>query len=201
MFCPGCGSQESQFTQFCRACGANLRSVRAGLEKPGAAPATTAREEIGRAVADKIRELQTAQDLKKVAEEILPEVEKFLETPREKRLRRLRAGVITAAAGIGATLFFVILTQKEADAQFLVAMGLTLFFIGLGIIVNGLLFTVTRESKPEQILAESVQDFLARPAEGSTGRLEAKPSAPELNAPFSVTEQTTRHLPEGQGRT
>ena len=98
MYCPSCGSEERQLSQFCRACGTDLRVVRNSLERPDAitASAVSAREQIGMAVADKIRQMSTATDLETVAEDVLPSFEKFLESPEEKRLRRLRNGVITA---------------------------------------------------------------------------------------------------------
>src|SRR6185369_3315944 len=103
MFCPSCGSEERQASQYCRACGTDLRVVRVSLERPDTitASAVTAREEISRAVAQKIREVQDAHELKKIAEDVLPEIEKFLESPEEKKLRRIRAGVIVAASGLG----------------------------------------------------------------------------------------------------
>ena len=63
MYCPSCGSEERQASQYCRACGTDLRPVRVSLEKPDSitASAVTAREEVGRAVADKIREVEDAQ--------------------------------------------------------------------------------------------------------------------------------------------
>src|SRR6266850_787202 len=102
MFCPSCGSEERQATQFCRACGTDLRRVRVSLEQPDSitAIAVSAREEIGRAVAEKIREVEDSRDLKRVAEDVLPQIEKFLESYEEKRLRRVRAGVIVAASDI-----------------------------------------------------------------------------------------------------
>ncbi|SRR5258705_4248828 len=105
MYCPSCGSEERQLSQFCRACGTDLRVVRTTLERPDAitASAASAREQIGMAVADKIRQMETVRDLETVAEDVLPHFEKFLESPEEKRLRRIRAGVITAAIGLGAT--------------------------------------------------------------------------------------------------
>ncbi len=108
MFCPSCGLKEGQLNQFCRACGADLRSVRMMLERPDniTVSAISAREEIGRAFAAKIRETKSTSDLKKVAENVLPEIEKFLESPVEKRLRRIRAGVVMSAIGIGAALTF-----------------------------------------------------------------------------------------------
>ena len=53
MFCPSCGSEERQVSQFCRACGLDMRAVRVTLEKPDAitASAVSARDEIGHAIA------------------------------------------------------------------------------------------------------------------------------------------------------
>src|SRR2546423_7714758 len=101
MYCPTCGSEERQLSQFCRACGTDLRVVRNSLENPDAITqsAVSAREQIGMAVADKIRQKGTAKELEKVAEDDLPHFEKFLESPEEKRLRRIRTGVITSAVG------------------------------------------------------------------------------------------------------
>src|SRR6266851_3289616 len=81
MFCPSCGSEERQASQFCRACGSDLRAVRVSLERPDSitASAVTARQEIGRAIAEKIREVDDAYELKKVAEDVLPQIEKFLQ--------------------------------------------------------------------------------------------------------------------------
>ena len=88
MYCPTCGSEERQLSQFCRGCGTDLRVVRNSLERPDAitASAITAREQIGMAVADKIRQMTSAKDLERVAEDVLPSFEKFLESPAEKRL-------------------------------------------------------------------------------------------------------------------
>ena len=76
MFCPSCGFEERNTTQYCRACGADLRMVRVALEKPDniTQSAVSARDEIGRAIAAKIRETQSTYELKKVAEDVLPEI-------------------------------------------------------------------------------------------------------------------------------
>src|SRR5207244_3302116 len=99
MFCPDCGIEERQSNQFCRACGTDLRGVRLAVQSPDTitASAVSARDEIGRAVAAKIREVDSARELKKVAEDVLPQIEKFLESPEEKRLRRIRTGSIIGA--------------------------------------------------------------------------------------------------------
>src|SRR6266404_5095016 len=152
MFCPSCGSEERQATQFCRACGIDLRAVRVSLERPDSvtAIAASAREEIGRAVAEKIREVEDARELKKVAEDVLPQIEKFLESYEEKRLRRVRAGVVTASAGLGAAIFMVLMSAflKGPDTDTFIGLsglGITAFLIGLGLIVNALFFTKPRK--------------------------------------------------------
>src|ERR1051326_4974147 len=151
MFCPGCGSEERQASQYCRACGTDLRAVRASLERPDSitASAVSAREEIGRAVAQKIREVGDARELKKVAEDVLPEIEKFLESPEEKKMRRIRGGVVVAAAGLGGTVFMILMSAfvRGPDAETfigLAGLGVACFMIGIGLIINALFFTKPR---------------------------------------------------------
>src|SRR5690349_7367148 len=150
MYCPSCGSEERQLSQFCRACGTDLRVVRNSLERPDAitASAISAREQIGMAVADQIRQMKTAKDLERVAEDVLPSFEKFLESPEEKRLRRIRNGVITAAVGLGGGLAAFFMALNKMDLFPLVLPWLITFMVGVGVIVNGLMFTLPRKELP-----------------------------------------------------
>ncbi len=193
MFCPGCGLAETHSNQYCRACGTDLRPVRFALERPDdiTASAISAREEIGHAFAEKIRQTQKVSDLKKVASEVLPEIEKFLESPEHRRLRRVRAGVVTAAVGLGAALMFLLMISNGADAVFMVGAGLVTFFIGLGIIINGLLFTI-----PKKLLSDKSSDAVSqRELDGATNDLVLPESS---NIFSSVTEETTRQLKQKQ---
>ncbi len=194
MFCPGCSLEEKHANQFCRACGTDLRFVRFALEKPDAVTesAASARDEIGRAVAAKIRESQTAGDLKIVVEDVLPEIKKFLESPEEKRMRRIRVGTTISSIGAGAAIAFAIISTLVDNSLAVVAgMGLVTFFIGLSFIINGLLFTV-----PKKRLTDKSSDADAqRELDADTSEL----VLPEANQIFSsVTEQTTRHLEKKQ---
>lgn len=192
MFCPSCGLEDKQSNQFCRACGTDLRSTRMVLERPDniTASAVSARDEIGRAFASKIRDVKSASELRKVAENVLPEIEKFLESPAEKRLRRVRAGVLMSSIGIGAALTFFLLMMNGEDILFMVGAGLITFLIGLGIIINGLLFTVPRKTVANNSLAAQSQREL------DVARLQTDELLlPETNNTFSsVTEHTTQHL-------
>ena len=202
MYCPSCGSEERQLSQFCRACGTDLRIVRNSLENPDAVTqsAISAREHIGMAVADKIRQMSSAKDLERVAEDVLPHFEKFLESPEEKRLRRIRAGIITSSIGLGATIVLLLMAFDKIDIFPFVTPALITFLVGIGVIVNGLLFTVPRKTLPGDAydaLSQKVLDAdVNRPqyempqAANLTNEL---PPATRQQVP-SITEHTTHHL-------
>lgn len=189
MYCPTCGSEERQPSQFCRACGTDMRAVRITLERPDAVTesAVFARDQIGRAVADKIRTTKSAGQLKKVAEEVLPEIEKFLESPTEKRLRRLRTGMMTSFIGIGATVGAVIASMVEEDLFIMIIPAMIMLFIGLAIILNGLLLTIPRK----QLGAPS--NDAVNPITFIPPALTASPEQAE-RVLSSVTEHTTHQL-------
>lgn len=198
MFCPDCGLEDRQSNQFCRACGTDLRPVRLVLEKPDniTASAVSARDEIGRAIAAKIRDTQSANELATVTEEVLPEIEKFLESPEERRLRRIRAGTILSSIGLGTAIgiSLVSMVMKAEDVIFLAALGLVAFFIGLGFILNGLFLTIPKRSLRDKSSDAESQRHLDI-GQSQTNEL-LMPGTSNLFS--SVTEQTTRHLKEKQ---
>jgi hypothetical protein len=193
VYCPNCGVEDRQQGQFCRACGIDLHTARVGFELTTGtlpSPAVTAREEIGRAVAAKIRDLKSAKELSKVVEEVLPEVEKFLEPPEERRLRRVRAGTVSAFIGLGATVFFGLFAALERDMVPMIGLGIVMFLIGLAMLVNAWLFTIPKSKRPtdEQAERDRLRDMLGA---HSPRDAEARYLAP----PPSVIEHTTRELP------
>ena len=207
MYCPSCGSEERQASQFCRACGSDLRAVRVSVERPDSitASAVTAREEIGRAMAQKIREVEDSRDLKRVAEDVLPQIEKFLESYEEKRLRRVRAGMIVAASGFGAGILGLIMSAvlRGPDAEsalIVVGLGAIAFAIGLALVLNGLLFTKPRKGIEDHSADARLQNLLddGQPTPQLRAGGEGVPTfraetTSNLSAP-SVTEHTTHHL-------
>jgi hypothetical protein len=203
MFCPGCGSEERQASQFCRACGTDLRAVRVSLERPDSvtASAVTAREEIGRAVAEQIRRVDDARDLKRVAEDVLPQIEKFLESYEEKKLRRVRAGVITAASGLGATVFMILMSAflpgPAAETLLGVSgLGIAAFLIGIGLIVNALAFTKPPKVVEDRSTDARLQNLLD--TDYTPPQLKAQTTSNLSQNPSSVTEHTTLHLKQGR---
>lgn len=197
MFCPSCGSAENQSNQFCRACGTDLRTIRTALERPDniTASAVSARDEIGRAVAAKIRQMETAQDLKKIVEEVLPEIEKLLESPAEKRMRRVRQGTVVSGIGLGVAIAFSLFSvaMKEEGVFFLAGLGLVTLFIGLSLLINALLFTVPKNDLSDKSDDAQTQRELDGGAQ-STGEFTLPPSKTFA----SVTEHTTHQLSDKQ---
>ena len=203
MFCPNCGSEERQASQYCRACGVDMRAVRLSVERPDSitASAVSARDEIGRAVADRIRSVKDAVELKIIADSVLPQVEKFLESPEEKRLRRVRVGTIISATGLGAgtlgLIMSAVVTGPDIEAALWIGgLGVTAFTLGIGFIVNGLLFTKPRKMLDKTSLDANMANLLDAgyqpPASISDGRT---PTTSNLKAAgSSVTEHTTLNL-------
>ena len=198
MFCPNCATEDQAQSQFCRACGIELNTVRTALQRPDAitASAISARDEIGRAIAGRIRELESADDLKEVAEDVLPKVEKFLEGPEQRRLRTAREGSITAAVVLAVFVFLLLLSDSMKSGsrdQFLVVLGsgagLVTLLVGVAMMINAKWHIVVQKSVessrvyskqalPKGVTTDALnQDVLTTPAAG-----------------VSVTEGTTRQL-------
>jgi len=183
-----------------------LRVVRRGLERPDTitASAVSAREQISQAMAEKIREMESADDLKRVAETVLPQIEKFLESPEEKRLRRVRAGVVTAAIGLGGALLIFLMSLESHDLIPFISLGVITFLIGIGLVINGLVFTIPRkeiddrsgEAQSQKELESGMQSASPvnqlSPFSQTTNDLPS--STDQIVGRPSVTEHTTHQL-------
>ena len=155
-------------------------------------------------MAEKIREMDSARDLKQVAEDVLPQIEKFLESPEEKRLRRVRAGVVTAAIGLGAALLIFLMSLEAHDLIPFVALGLITFLIGIGLVLNGLAFTIPRRTladRSDDARAQRELESQTQSASSSDQLLAGSQATNDLPSPNdriagrpSVTEHTTHQL-------
>ena len=173
-----------------------MRPVRVAIETPDSitASAMSAREEIGRAVAAKIRETQDTYELKKVVEEVLPEIEKFLESPVERKLRSMRMGAMLSSIGIGAAIALgaVAAAAGKEELLLLAGLGFVTFFIGLGFIINGMFFTLPKKN----VLDGSSDAESQHQLDGITSQTNDLRLAEPSPLFSSVTESTTRHLRE-----
>lgn len=183
MFCPNCATEENQPKQFCRVCGTDLRGVRNALEQrePTSNQQSSTRDEIGKILALKIHEVESAHDLKKVAEDVLPQIEKFLESPEERTLRTIRSGVVTAAIGLAAMVFLGLFSIFFDKGMAMIALaGIVPFIIGIGIMINGMFFTPASKHKLDRLMEKPIN---------TTNEL------PITNMMSSITDHTTQQLP------
>jgi hypothetical protein len=210
MFCPSCGSEERQASQFCRACGTDLRGVRVGLERPDSitTSAISAREEIGRAVAERVREMEDPRYMRRFAQYVLPKIDKFLESPEEKRLRRLRSGMITALIGLAIGIPALVAMPNIHDRDFTIFLAYILVFstvtfaTGLGLLLNGLLFSRPRKGIEDRSSEAQLQNLLDReyvapPLRSNAAAhpaVHAQTTSDLSRAGSSITEHTTHHL-------
>lgn len=196
MFCPSCGIEDQHSSQYCRACGSDLGRVRVAVASPDivTASAAGAREEIGRAIAARIRETRSAKDLAKVTEEVLPEIEKFLESPEEKRLRRMRSGMILAGIGLGVAIALTIISaispSDKVEFLFLAGLGVVAFFLGTAFVLNGYFLTVSKREPADNSAAADRQRELDA---GEYIKTELPPPSAQSFV-SSITEHTTRNL-------
>jgi hypothetical protein len=156
--------------------------------------AANARAEIGRAIADKIREMKQPGELAEMAEDILPKIEEFLETPEERRLQRMRSAVITSAIGLGVMISFILVALAANDPGLLIPAGggLVTFFISIAMILNAKLFTVPKNQITDRAPDAALQKALDRASLGAAGA--PKELSPAQKQPPSVIEHTTHRL-------
>ena len=193
MFCPQCGSKQSDELKFCKLCGANLQAVR---------QAVVAREGEEKFdwnktwVADML--LSEAERKKRQADFEL----RHGMTYELKRYNEIKGGVITSCVGLGVMLFLFVIGPAIAnsgqnppgDAEIIRSIwvaGVIPFLIGLGIIFNGL------------FVSKKVVELARREAQSAPNPLNAAPERPPLRSAdtsefipsdYSVTEGTTKHL-------
>lgn len=191
MLCPRCSSTQSDDVKFCKSCGANLQAVRDVLanREPGN------KFDWGDTWVAEMFKSGQAIELRKL------EMERRMGiTPEVKRYNEIKAGVITSGVGIGLTIFLFVFMQGVAGnasreaAEILTRLwvaGVIPFFVGLALILNGLVVSKRmaevqeREMRKTNLLdGETATQRALRPADTN----EFIPTG------FSVTEQTTRHL-------
>ena len=193
MFCPQCGSNQSEELKFCKACGANLQALRQAVatreagekidwSKTWVAEMFMSSEETARRKA----ELERLQGI----------------TPEVKRYNEIKAGVITSSVGLAVAIFLFVFMQgiisggkvPHDEAEILSRLwiaGVIPLFVGIALIINGLFVS----KKLVEISGRGTQpkpNTLERDAEPHT--LRSADTNEFMPSNFSVTEETTRHL-------
>ena len=190
MFCPQCGSTQSDELKYCKSCGANLQALRQIM-------ATRDTDEKFDWSKTWVAEMFMTSDeaVKKQAElERLQGV-----TPEVKRLREIKAGTITAAAGLGIMLLLFVLMggivaggvsdKAAAILSRLWIVGIIPLLVGAALIFNGMFISKRGE---ESAADDPVTKELEPPPQLSY----LSPADTTSSVPFSVTDATTSHLHE-----
>ncbi|HXU39043.1 MAG TPA: zinc-ribbon domain-containing protein [Blastocatellia bacterium] len=188
MFCPQCGSTQSDDIKFCKSCGANLFAVR---------QVVATRETGGKFDWSKtwVAEMMlSGEERERRSKEL--ERQRGMAPGSTQSQKEIKAGVITTSVGIGLAIFLFIFMQgiiaggnidREATAILsrLWILGVIPFFVGLGLLINGLFVKGSAQAllKPKAF-EKDAQPLALSPGDNS----EFTPSS------SSVTEHTTRQL-------
>jgi hypothetical protein len=193
MFCPQCGSTQSDELKFCKSCGANLQALRQIL---------SAREDEEKFNWNKtwLSEMfmSSEEAVKRQAE--LERLQGI--TPETKRRNEIKAGVITASIGLGLMILLFVLMQgiiaggkvpPEAVPilSSLWVVGVIPLLVGAALVFNGMVVSRKGEEKPATN-PEAMNKELNVPA--AHEYLPPADTNELFPAGYSVTEETTKHL-------
>ena len=193
MFCPKCGSTQSDELKFCKLCGANLFAVRQVVDT------RETPEGFDWSKTWVAEMFMSPQELKRRKEET--ERQRGI-TPEMKRYNEIKAGVITGTVGIGIAIFLYVfmhgiilsgnVTPNSAEIlSHLWIAGVLPLFVGISLIINGLFVSkklVEIARQESQNAPNSLERDLNSPSLRPADATEFIPSG------FSVTEETTKHL-------
>jgi len=193
MFCPQCGSNQSNEVKFCKACGANLQAVRQVV----ATRETGEKFDWGKTW---VAEMFLSEGERKRREEEL-DLQRGI-TPEVKRYNEIKAGVITSCVGVGVMIVLYVLMQgiilggkiPQDAAEILSRVwiaGVIPVLVGLGLLINGMFVSKKQVEATRQNLPIRSSAF-ERGTEPHS--LRSAETAGLIPSDISVTEETTRHL-------
>lgn len=188
MFCPRCGSNQSDELKFCKACGANLYAVRQAVDTK------TTTKKIGWSDTWVAEMFLSAEEAERRKAEM--ELRRGL-TPEVKRYNEIKAGVITMSVGISLMLLLAVLMEgivigskvPQDTAEILSRVwivGVLPLLVGIALIINGVFVSkkIVEAAKRNALPEREIDPTLLR----SPDTAEFVPTR------FSVTEETTKHL-------
>jgi hypothetical protein len=194
MFCPKCGSTQSDELKFCKVCGANLFAVRQVVDTRETAEKSDSGKNWIAAV------VHTQEESKRHKEEI--ERQRGITPEVKLRYDEIKAGVITGTVGIGIAIFLYVFMQgiilsgnvtpnsAEILSRLWIA-GVLPLFVGISLVINGLFV-----SKKLVEIAREASQTTPNNLEGDLNSHSLRPADTTEFIPsgFSVTEHTTKHL-------
>lgn len=195
MFCPQCGSTQSDELKFCKSCGANLQALRQIMASRESDEkfdwSKTWLAEMFMSGEDAVKHQAVIESLQGM-------------TPDEKRRREIKAGVITSSVGLGLMILLFVLMEgiiaggRVSDAATAILsrlwiVGIIPLLVGAALIINGMFVSERGNDLPVPDDPDTKE--LIEPA-GANYLSPADTNNLTGGASFSVTDQTTRHLEE-----
>ena len=193
MFCPRCGSRESEELKFCKSCGANLYAVRQAVDQ----------REAGEKIAGGkpwFAEMALFDAETKRRKEELDH--RLGITPEVNRYNEIKAGIITGSVGLALAIFLFVFMQglilsgnvspntTEILSRLWIA-GVIPLFVGIALIINGAVVS----KRLAEIARQATQKAPGVPEKGTNPlELRSGDTTEFIHSGFSVTEQTTKHL-------
>jgi hypothetical protein len=189
MICPRCNTAQGDELKFCTVCGANLHAVRQAIEVREPEEKFNWNNTWLAEMFLSAQEQERRKEAMERARGITPEI---------KRYNEIKAGVITSSVGIAVSIFLYVFmqglilnTHVSHDAAVILSnvwvAGVIPFFVGLALIANGVVVS--------KRLVELHKRDAPKKLEGGTPQALSAPDTNDFtSSPFSVTEQTTRHL-------
>ena len=200
MFCPRCGSNQSDELKFCKSCGANLYAVRQVVDT------RQTDEKIDRSK-PWFADIALSEAESKRRKEELDHRRGI--TPEVRRYNEIKGGVITGSVGLALAIFLnvfmqgLILSGKiPPDVAEILSrlwiVGVIPFFVGIALIVNGV-FVSKRLAEIARQAALNERNVLEKDANPEF--LRSADTTEFISSGFSVTEGTTKHLRSSDQKT
>jgi len=193
MFCPRCGSIQSEDLKFCKVCGANLGAVRQAVET----------KETGEKIDRNqpwFAEMAISDAESKRRKEELDHWRGI--TPEVRRYNEIKGGVITGSVGLGFAIFLNVFMHglilsgsvspqtAEILSRLWVA-GVIPLLIGMALIINGVFVS----KRLAEIVRQAAQTDSSLEEKGTNPlELRSGDTTEFISPGFSVTEETTKHL-------
>ena len=200
MFCPRCGSNQSDELKFCKSCGANLYAVRQVVDT------RQTDEKIDRSK-PWFADIALSEAESKRRKEELDHRRGI--TPEVRRHNEIKGGVITGSVGLALAIFLNVFMQGlvlsgkiPPDVAEIISrlwiVGVIPFFVGIALIVNGV-FVSKRLAEIAKQAALNEPNVLEKDANPEF--LRSADTTEFIPSGFSVTEGTTKHLRSSDQKT
>ena len=193
MFCPRCGSTQSEELRFCKSCGANLHAVRRVVDT---------RDSGEKFDWSKTWVAETFMSGEEAERRQLEMERRRGITPEVRRYQEIKAGVITGSVGLAMTLLLYFLMEgiilggnvSPGAAEILSRLwiaGIVPIFVGIALIFNGVFVSKKLVELAGQA-AQNRSNVLEKEKEPHP--LRSADTTAFIPSSLSVTEGTTKHL-------